>query len=66
MPCWPTAFPPGLPRARAANLYEVVKLLGMVMGAGRVGLALRPCSAERLTLVVGLWMRRVPPRLNRL
>ena len=34
------------------NLYEVVKLLGMVLGAGLLGLALRPYSAERLVLVV--------------
>ena len=47
-------FPPGVSRSRAANLYEVVKLLGMIAGAGLVGLALRPYSAERLTLVVAL------------
>ena len=47
-------FAPGLPRSRAANLYEVVKLLGMIAGAGLVGLALRPYSAERLTLVIAL------------
>jgi BCD family chlorophyll transporter-like MFS transporter len=47
-------FAPGVPRSRAVNLYEVVKLLGMVMGAGLVGQALRPYSAERLTLVVGV------------
>jgi BCD family chlorophyll transporter-like MFS transporter len=47
-------FAPGLPRSRAANLYEVVKLLGMIAGAGLVGLALRPYSAERLVLVVGV------------
>lgn len=47
-------FAPGLPRSRAVNLYEVVKLLGMVMGAGLVGQALRPYSEERLTLVVGV------------
>lgn len=47
-------FPPGASRSRAANLYEVVKLLGMIAGAGLVGLALRPYSAERLTLVVAL------------
>ncbi len=47
-------FTPGASRSRAANLYEVVKLLGMIAGAGLVGLALRPYSAERLTLVVAL------------
>ena len=47
-------FPPGVSRSRAANLYEVVKLLGMIAGAGLVGMALRPYSAERLTLVVAL------------
>ncbi len=47
-------FPHGASRSRAANLYEVVKLLGMIAGAGLVGLALRPYSAERLTLVVAL------------
>jgi MFS transporter, BCD family, chlorophyll transporter len=45
-------FAPGVPRSRAVNLYEVVKLVGMVIAAGLVGLALRPYSAERLTLVV--------------
>jgi MFS transporter, BCD family, chlorophyll transporter len=45
-------FAPGVPRSRAINLYEVVKLVGMVIAAGLVGLALRPYSAERLTLVV--------------
>ncbi|NCA69910.1 MAG: MFS transporter [Sphingobacteriia bacterium] len=47
-------FAPGVPRSRAANLYEVVKLIGMVIGAGLVGLALRPYSTERLILVVTL------------
>ena len=47
-------FAPGVPRSRAANLYEVVKLIGMVVGAGLVGLALRPYSPERLTLVVAI------------
>jgi BCD family chlorophyll transporter-like MFS transporter len=45
-------FAPGLPRSRAANLYEVVKILGLVMGAGLLSLALQPYSAERLVLVV--------------
>lgn len=47
-------FAPGVPRSRAVNLYEVVKLVGMVIAAGLVGLALRPYSAERLTLVVAV------------
>jgi BCD family chlorophyll transporter-like MFS transporter len=45
-------FAPGAPRSRAANLYEVVKIIGMVMGAGLVSVALRPYSPERLTAVV--------------
>jgi BCD family chlorophyll transporter-like MFS transporter len=45
-------FATGVARSRAVNLYEVVKLLGMVLGAGLLGLALRPYSAERLVLVV--------------
>lgn len=35
-------FESGVVRSRAMNLYEVVKLLGMVLGAGLLGLALRP------------------------
>ncbi|MCA9933420.1 MAG: BCD family MFS transporter [Ardenticatenaceae bacterium] len=45
-------FAPGAPRARAANLYEVVKMVGLIAGAGIVGKALQPYSAERLTAVV--------------
>ena len=45
-------FAAGVPRARAANLYEVVKILGLVVGAGLLSLVLRPFSAERLVLVV--------------
>jgi len=45
-------FAPGVPRSRAANLYEVVKILGMIIGAGLVSQALRPYSPERLTAVV--------------
>jgi len=45
-------FAPGVPRSRAANLYEVVKIVGMIMGAGLVSVALRPYSPERLTAVV--------------
>ena len=45
-------FAAGVSRARAANLYEVVKILGLIAGAGLISLALRPYSAERLVLVV--------------
>ena len=45
-------FAAGVPRARAANLYEVVKILGLVIGAGLLSLALEPFSTERLVLVV--------------
>lgn len=45
-------FEPGVPRSRAANLYEVVKMIGLVIGAGLVSQALRPYSPERLTAVV--------------
>ena len=45
-------FSPGVPRARAANLYEVVKILGLVVGAGLLSIVLRPYSPERLVLVV--------------
>jgi BCD family chlorophyll transporter-like MFS transporter len=41
-------FARGVPRSRAANLYEVVKILGLVVGAGLLALVLRPYSAERL------------------
>lgn len=47
-------FAPGVPRSRAVNLYEVVKLVGMVIAAAIVGLALRPYSADRLVLVVAV------------
>lgn len=45
-------FEPGVPRSRAANLYEVVKMIGLIAGAGLVSQALRPYSPERLTAVV--------------
>jgi BCD family chlorophyll transporter-like MFS transporter len=45
-------FEAGVPRSRAANLYEVVKILGLVIGAGLLSLALQPYSAERLIQVV--------------
>lgn len=45
-------FAPGKTRSQAANLYEVVKILGMVIGAGLVSYSLRPYSPERLTAVV--------------
>ena len=47
-------FAPGVSRARAANLYEVVKISGLVIGAGLLSLALQPYSTERLVLVVAL------------
>jgi BCD family chlorophyll transporter-like MFS transporter len=47
-------FAPGVARARAANLYEVVKISGLVIGAGLLSLTLQPYSAERLVLVVAL------------
>jgi BCD family chlorophyll transporter-like MFS transporter len=47
-------FASGVPRARAANLYEVVKISGLVVGAGLLSLGLQPYSAERLVLVVTL------------
>lgn len=45
-------FPAGVSRSRAANLYEVVKILGLVAGAGALSLALQPYSIERLVVVV--------------
>lgn len=45
-------FAPGAARSRAVNLYEVVKMVGLIAGAGIVGQALRPYSAGRLTAVV--------------
>jgi BCD family chlorophyll transporter-like MFS transporter len=47
-------FSSGVPRARAANLYEVVKISGLVVGAGLLSLVLQPYSAERLVLIVAL------------
>jgi BCD family chlorophyll transporter-like MFS transporter len=47
-------FPAGVARSRAVNLYEVVKILGLVVGAGLLSLALQPYSAERLVLVVSV------------
>lgn len=45
-------FAPGPQRQRAATLYEVVKMIGLIMGAGAVGAALRPYSPEKLTATV--------------
>lgn len=47
-------FAAGVSRARAVNLYEVVKILGLVIGAGLLSLALRPYSTERLVMVVAV------------
>ena len=45
-------FAPGPQRQRAATLYEVVKMIGLIMGAGAVGVALRPYSPEKLAVTV--------------
>lgn len=45
-------FESGAPRSRAATLYEVVNMIGLIMGAGIVSATLRPYSPERLTNVV--------------
>jgi len=42
----------GAPRSRAATLFEVVKMIGLIAGAGIVGASLQPYSPERLTAVV--------------
>lgn len=45
-------FTPGPARQRAATLYEVVKMVGLIGGAGAVGAALRPYSPEKLASTV--------------
>ncbi len=45
-------FEAGAPRSRAATLYEVVNMIGLIAGAGLVGATLQPYSPERLTVVV--------------
>ena len=45
-------FEAGPKRSRAANLYEVVRMVGLVMAAGILGVILQPYSAERLTMAV--------------
>ena len=45
-------FEAGAPRSRAATLYEVVNMIGLIAGAGIVGATLQPYSPERLTAVV--------------
>ncbi|MCP4419406.1 MAG: BCD family MFS transporter [Chloroflexi bacterium] len=47
-------FEAGAPRSRAATLYEVVNMIGLIMGAGIVGATLQPYSPERLTAVVAV------------
>lgn len=47
-------FESGPQRQRAATLYEVVKMIGLIIGAGAVGASLRPYSPERLTAVVAV------------
>jgi BCD family chlorophyll transporter-like MFS transporter len=45
-------FTPGPARQKAATLYEVVKMIGLIGGAGAVGAALRPYSPEKLASTV--------------
>jgi BCD family chlorophyll transporter-like MFS transporter len=45
-------FEAGPKRSRAANLYEVVRMVGLIMAAGLLGVALQPYSADRLTTTV--------------
>ncbi|MCP4425287.1 MAG: BCD family MFS transporter [Chloroflexi bacterium] len=47
-------FASGPSRQRAATLYEVMKMVGMIIGAGVVGMSLRPYSPGRLTAVVSV------------
>ncbi|MDX1418312.1 MAG: MFS transporter, partial [Candidatus Promineifilaceae bacterium] len=45
-------FEAGPKRSRAANLYEVVRMVGLIMAAGMLGVILQPYSSERLTMTV--------------
>ena len=45
-------FEAGPKRSRAANLYEVVRMVGLIMAAGILGVILQPYSSERLTTTV--------------
>ncbi len=45
-------FESGAQRSRAATLYEVVNMIGLIAGAGIVGATLQPYSPDRLTAVV--------------
>lgn len=47
-------FESGAQRSRAATLYEVVTMIGLIVGAGVVGVTLRPYSPERLTIVISV------------
>ncbi|WP_420629346.1 BCD family MFS transporter [Candidatus Leptofilum sp.] len=47
-------FEEGAPRSRAATLYEVVNMIGLIAGAGIVGATLQPYTPERLTVVVAV------------
>lgn len=47
-------FESGTQRSRAATLYEVVTMIGLIMGAGIVGATLRPYSPQRLTIVIAV------------
>ena len=45
-------FEAGPKRSRAATLYEVVRMVGMIMAAGILGVVLQPYSAGRLSMTV--------------
>jgi len=45
-------FEAGPSRSRAATMYEVVRMIGLIMGAGIVGKALSPYTPEKLTMLV--------------
>ncbi len=45
-------FEAGPKRSRAANLYEVVRMVGLIMAAGILGALLQPFSSARLVTMV--------------
>jgi BCD family chlorophyll transporter-like MFS transporter len=45
-------FEAGPKRSRAATIYEVVRMVGMIMAAGMLGVILQPYSPERLSITV--------------
>ena len=53
-------FAAGVPRARTANLYEVVKILGLVVGAGLLGLALSSGLAAASLLAQAVELTSAP------